>query len=130
MELGSRQNMTGMETERAGGKCTANAVRRMLLRIKRYHTLENRWTKQLLKHTFEPEISAWAKLGPNTQLWSVILNGNSTWQTVQKMTLLSDQDIAFAEKYLVRVWAGARSTTAAETFDQLRVEIIGVPVLQ
>jgi len=26
MELGSRQNMTGMETERARGKCIANAL--------------------------------------------------------------------------------------------------------
>jgi hypothetical protein len=35
---------------------------------------------------------------------------------------LSDQDAALAEKYLVRVWAGARSKTNAETFDQLRIE--------
>ena len=35
---------------------------------------------------------------------------------------LSEQDTAQAEKYLVRVWAGARSTTTAETFDHLRVE--------
>ena len=35
---------------------------------------------------------------------------------------LSDQDISLAERYLVRVWAGARSTTTAETFDQLRVD--------
>jgi len=33
---------------------------------------------------------------------------------------LSDQDIPLAEKYLVRVWARARSTTTAEAFDQLR----------
>jgi len=26
LELGSRQNVTGMETERARGKCTANAL--------------------------------------------------------------------------------------------------------
>ena len=26
LELGSRQNMTGMETERARGKCIANAL--------------------------------------------------------------------------------------------------------
>lgn len=36
--------------------------------------------------------------------------------------ILSDQDAALAENYLVRVWAGARSTTTSETFDQLRVE--------
>ncbi|KAH3789797.1 hypothetical protein DPMN_167985 [Dreissena polymorpha] len=30
---------------------------------------------------------------------------------------LSKQDEALAEKYLVRVWAGARSTTTAETFE-------------
>jgi len=35
---------------------------------------------------------------------------------------LSEQDEALAEKYLVRVWAGARSTTTTETFDQLRLE--------
>ena len=35
---------------------------------------------------------------------------------------LSDQDTALAEKYLVRVWAGVRSNTTAETFDDLRVE--------
>jgi len=35
---------------------------------------------------------------------------------------LSEQDEALAEKYLVRVWAGARSTTTAETFDHLRLE--------
>jgi hypothetical protein len=35
---------------------------------------------------------------------------------------LSEQDAALAEKYLVRVWAGVRSTVTAETFDQLRVE--------
>jgi len=29
---------------------------------------------------------------------------------------------ALAEKYLVRVWAGARSTATAEAFDQLWVE--------
>ena len=36
---------------------------------------------------------------------------------------LLDQDAAQAEKYLVRVWAGVRSTkTSEETFDQLRAE--------
>ncbi|KAK3885497.1 hypothetical protein Pcinc_010238 [Petrolisthes cinctipes] len=35
---------------------------------------------------------------------------------------LSEQDAALAEMYLVGVLAGARSTTTAETFDQLRVE--------
>ncbi|KAK3885499.1 hypothetical protein Pcinc_010240 [Petrolisthes cinctipes] len=35
---------------------------------------------------------------------------------------MSEQDAALAEMYLVGVWAGARSTTTAETFDQLRVE--------
>ena len=34
---------------------------------------------------------------------------------------LLEQDSALAEKYLVRVWAGVRSTTS-ETFDQLRIE--------
>ena len=36
--------------------------------------------------------------------------------------VLSEQDIRQAEKYLVRVWAGIRSNTTAETFDQRRVE--------
>ena len=36
--------------------------------------------------------------------------------------VLSEQDIAQAEKYLVRVWAGTRSNTTADTFDQLRLE--------
>ncbi len=36
--------------------------------------------------------------------------------------ILSEQDIALAEKYLVHVWAGVKSTTTAETFDQLRFE--------
>ena len=35
---------------------------------------------------------------------------------------LTDQDTALAEKYLVRVWAGVRSNTTAETFDDLRLE--------
>jgi hypothetical protein len=35
---------------------------------------------------------------------------------------LLEQDILLAEKYLVHVWAGARSTTTCETFDQLRVD--------
>ena len=35
---------------------------------------------------------------------------------------LLEQDVLLAEKYLVHVWAGARSTTICETFDQLRVE--------
>ena len=35
---------------------------------------------------------------------------------------LSDQDVVLGEKYLVRVWARARSTTTAHTFNQLRVE--------
>ncbi|KAH3786936.1 hypothetical protein DPMN_165054 [Dreissena polymorpha] len=35
---------------------------------------------------------------------------------------LSEQNEALAEKYLVRVWAGARSPTTAETFDHLRLE--------
>ena len=35
---------------------------------------------------------------------------------------LTEQDIALAEKYLVRVWAGARSSTTADTFDELKVE--------
>ena len=35
---------------------------------------------------------------------------------------MSEQDIALAEGYLVRVWAGVRSATTAETFDQLSVE--------
>lgn len=34
----------------------------------------------------------------------------------------TEQDEALAEKYLVRVWAGDRSTTTTETFDQLRLE--------
>ena len=47
---------------------------------------------------------------------------------------LLDQDAALAEKYLVQVWAGARSTTTTETFDQLRVESyisasVGIDVL-
>ncbi|CAM4574588.1 unnamed protein product [Leuciscus chuanchicus] len=36
---------------------------------------------------------------------------------------LTEQDAALAEKYLVCVWAGARSTTTAKTFDDFRVEI-------
>ncbi|KAH3789839.1 hypothetical protein DPMN_168028 [Dreissena polymorpha] len=35
---------------------------------------------------------------------------------------LSEQDEALSEKYLVHVWAGARLTTTAETFDHLRLE--------
>ena len=35
---------------------------------------------------------------------------------------LSDQDVVLADMYLVRVWARARSTTTAHTFNQLRVE--------
>ncbi|KAL8619946.1 hypothetical protein ACOMHN_015228 [Nucella lapillus] len=35
---------------------------------------------------------------------------------------LSEQDEALAEKYLVHVWAGVKSRTTAETFNQLRVE--------
>ena len=35
---------------------------------------------------------------------------------------LSDQDTALAEKYLIRVWAGVRSNTTAETFDDLKLE--------
>ena len=38
---------------------------------------------------------------------------------------LSDQYVVLAEKYLVRVWARARSTTTAHTFNQLRVEQYG-----
>ena len=34
----------------------------------------------------------------------------------------TDQDVVLAEKYLVHVWAGARSTTTAHTFNQLRVK--------
>ena len=35
---------------------------------------------------------------------------------------LSEEDERRAEKYLVKVWAGARSTTRALTFNQFRVE--------
>ncbi|KAH3834838.1 hypothetical protein DPMN_108171 [Dreissena polymorpha] len=35
---------------------------------------------------------------------------------------LSEQDEALAKKYLVRVWAGARSTKTAETFYHRRLE--------
>ena len=35
---------------------------------------------------------------------------------------LSEQNESLAEKYLVRVWAGVRSTTTAERFDQLKIE--------
>ena len=35
---------------------------------------------------------------------------------------LTEQDAALTEKYLVHVWAGARSSTTAVTFDDLRVE--------
>ena len=35
---------------------------------------------------------------------------------------LSEQDIALAEEYLVKVWAGARSTTKCKTFDALTLE--------
>ena len=37
-------------------------------------------------------------------------------------SILTEQDISCAEKYLVRVWAGVRSKTTAETFDELRFE--------
>ena len=36
--------------------------------------------------------------------------------------ILLEQDAALAEKYLVRVWTGARSTATCETFDQLRLQ--------
>ncbi|KAH3849322.1 hypothetical protein DPMN_091721 [Dreissena polymorpha] len=36
---------------------------------------------------------------------------------------LSEQYEALPKKYLVRVWAGARSTITAETFDHLRLEV-------
>lgn len=36
--------------------------------------------------------------------------------------IMLEQDAALAEKYLVHVWAGARSTTTCDTFDQLRLE--------
>jgi len=36
---------------------------------------------------------------------------------------LSEQDIELAEKFLVRCWVGVRSTTAVDTFDQLRLEV-------
>ena len=36
--------------------------------------------------------------------------------------VLSEQDIALAERFLVHVWAGVRSNTTAETFDQLQFE--------
>ena len=36
--------------------------------------------------------------------------------------LLTEQDIALAETYLVKVWAGIRSKTTTRTFDQLRLE--------
>ncbi|KAH3892304.1 hypothetical protein DPMN_016419 [Dreissena polymorpha] len=35
---------------------------------------------------------------------------------------LSEQDETLAEKYLVRLWTGARSTATAEIFDHLRLE--------
>jgi len=35
---------------------------------------------------------------------------------------LLEQDTELAKKCLVRVWAGARSTTTCETFDQFRAE--------
>ena len=35
---------------------------------------------------------------------------------------MTKQDAVLSEKYLVCVWAGARSSTTAETFDDLRVE--------
>src|SRR6218665_54842 len=40
------------------------------------------------------------------------------WETDK----LLEQDAELAEKYLVRVWAGARSNTTCETFNQLRAE--------
>ena len=36
--------------------------------------------------------------------------------------VLTEQDIALAENYLVKVWAGVRSKTTARTMDQLRLE--------
>ncbi len=50
------------------------------------------------------------------------------WDPVQFLTnfgenvVPSKQDQSLAEKYLVHVWAGARSTTSCETFDHLRME--------
>src|SRR6218665_49734 len=35
---------------------------------------------------------------------------------------LLEQDTELSEKYLIRVWPGARSTTTCETFDQFRAE--------
>ena len=37
-------------------------------------------------------------------------------------SILTEQGIPHAEKYLVRVWAGVRSKTTAETFNELRFE--------
>ena len=36
--------------------------------------------------------------------------------------MLTEKDISLAEHYLVKVWAGVRSSTKAKTFDQLRLE--------
>ena len=35
---------------------------------------------------------------------------------------LSEQDMALAEKFLVKCWIGSRSSTSCLTFDELRVE--------
>src|SRR6218665_1044242 len=40
----------------------------------------------------------------------------------EETDMLLVQDAELAEKYLVRVWAGARLTRTCETFDQFRAE--------
>ena len=55
-----------------------------------------------------------------TLRWMV--GGEAVKEIRYRSYLLLDQYVVLAEKYLVRVWAGATSTTTVHTFNQLRVE--------
>ena len=94
--------------------------RRMLPLHQAVHQLGSALAKTVIKAHILTGDDCMSKVGPK--------HAAMACDPVQYLTnfgetdTLLDQDAAQAEKYLVRVWAGVRSTTTSETFDQLRAE--------
>lgn len=89
------------------------------------HTLADKLGEGLSKVIVKAHIltgdDALSKIG--TKHAALSCNPEHYLSNFAQSSMLTDENFTEAEKYLVRVWAGAKSKSESKTFDQLRVEV-------
>ena len=61
---------------------------------------------------------------------ALAINATQPLANFAETDALSEEDLHMAERFLVRVWAWARSRTVASTFDELRHKIYMSPAFK